>query len=155
MHARSMHVIAALAMVSENLDDAAFADFTMAALVHHALQLRAQSLKSCDALVDLGQMSPGDAVGIVAGTLGFFAQLQKLADIRNFKAQFAGMPDEGQTAQIRLIELAAVPLAARRRWQQPDFFIKADGRHLYAGQSGGFADGYCAVRHFLACSSSH
>lgn len=154
MYARSMHVASALAMVSEYLDDAAFADFTMAALVHHALKLLAQSLEPRDPFLDLGHMSLRDAVGFMAGALWFFAQLQKLAYIPDLKAQFAGMPDEGETAQILLIELAAIPLAARRRWQQANLLVKADGRHFHACLPGGFADGYAAVRHFRACSSS-
>lgn len=136
-----MHLVLALVMIRENLDHPAFANLTVATFIYHSLQLRTQGFKPCDALVDLGQMPPRDAIGLMAGALWLFTELKKLTNVRNIEAQLTGMFDERKTIEILLIELTAVPLAALRRWKQSDLLIKSDGRHLYAGLSGGFTDG--------------
>ena len=58
--------MAALVMIRQNLDDTAFADLAVPALIHHSLKLAAQRLQSRYTTVYLVQMTSGDAVCLMA-----------------------------------------------------------------------------------------
>lgn len=58
-----MALMRALAMVGENLDDAAFAHAPMAALVDHPSKLVAQGAELGDLALDRGHMATSDLIG--------------------------------------------------------------------------------------------
>ncbi len=81
-------------------------------------------------------------------------QIQKRANGIDLEAEIAGMPDEQQPLDIRLVIKTPIALRAWRCGQETDLLVITNGRYFHAASLGRFA--YCnIVRHFFACSSSH
>ena len=89
-------LVPALIVIGEHLDDAAFADLTVAAIVEHVPQLRAEELQLGDAPLDVSQVPQHDLVGRLAGLFRLRGEAQQLADRIDLEAEIARMADEAE-----------------------------------------------------------
>jgi hypothetical protein len=71
---RSVVGMRALAVVGENLDDAALVDAAVAAAFHHGFQLGLQRPQAADALLDLDEAGLGNGVGRGTGLVRIVLQ---------------------------------------------------------------------------------
>lgn len=104
----------ALAMISQHFDDTALGQAPMAAALDHHLQLGLECRQTRDTLLDLDQARLGDSVGRSAGLTGIVSQGQQSLDCCDFEAQFMGVTDERQPAEVARV--VGTPIAFGSRW---------------------------------------
>ena len=133
-----MPPVFALAMIGEDLNDAAFAHATVATFVDHTAEFVAEGLQLSNAAFDLADVVARDRIDLGAGSLRLSRELEQLANCRYLEPQVPRVMDELEPRNLGLT-LAALPAAgSRRRRHQPDLLVIAHRRHLHA----------CAPRQF-------
>lgn len=128
-------------MVGQHLDDPAFPNLAACALVEHGLNLRPEPRQPGDPVVDVGEVVPGDDVGLGAGPLGMGSEIEQRPDCIHLKPEIPRVSNEAQTSNRVFVVGPAIGLRPLRRGQQPDGFIEADGRDLHPCPLGQHADG--------------
>lgn len=124
---------AAVTVICQGLNNPAVADPAMPALIDHPGQFPLERLQTGYPAIDLRQVTSGDAVGPVAGSLRLRCHRKQRPDVLDLKPQFAGMPDEVEPVSLGLAVAALIAFRTRRLRQQTDLFVEADRRHLHAG----------------------
>lgn len=74
--ARLVAIMLAFVVVSQKLDDATLANRTVRAFFYHATDLVPQRCQPRDLVVDIGQVSPGDDIGLGAEPVGLVGQVE-------------------------------------------------------------------------------
>ena len=95
-------------MVSQNADDFAFSDDASPALTDHSFEFPFKGGKASNPGLDLSQLFLSDGVGRRAGLLGVVGQAQKLFDRLKRESEFACVPNEGQSLDVRRLVNALV-----------------------------------------------
>ena len=126
----------AMIVVGQGLDNATLGHTSMAASVHHPLQLDAKRREPTYAAVNFAQVVAGDAVGLRAWLVGLCAHCQQFPDGLDLESQLARMTNEDETRYLGFAIPALLASAAGRRGHQGDRFIIANGGHLYARAAG-------------------
>lgn len=90
-----------MAVIGQNLDDAAFCHPALTAVGHHARQLHLQCLQPRNAAPHRIQVGARDPVGLGAGPLRVVGQAQQPAHLVQRKAQLARVPHKGEPVQVR------------------------------------------------------
>jgi len=103
-----------LAVVRQDLDHPAFSDAAMAASLDHHFQFRLERGQTADALLNLAKVYLGDHVGRRAWLARVVLQGQQRPYGLDPEAQFAGMANERDAAQIGSLVVATIALAASR-----------------------------------------
>ena len=130
----SVGLVQALFVVGKDFDDAAVAHAAVPAAVDHALEFLLERVQPGDALLDFFEPGGRDGVGLCAGACRMVLEVDQGADRVDVEAEFAGMADEGEAADIGLAVEAAVAVGPRRLGQQSDLLVVADRRNLDAAR---------------------
>lgn len=76
------------------------------------------------------KMAPSDRADFRARLLWVISEVEKRANVSQFKTNFTSVTNEGQTPNVGLAILASTIGAPGRRGQQPFGLVEPDGRNL-------------------------
>ncbi|HUO29251.1 MAG TPA: hypothetical protein VMU80_08545 [Bryobacteraceae bacterium] len=97
-------------------------------------QFRRQFSQIHDALLNILQVLRGNAVNAGALPLRLAAEVQKIANFVQRKAQLAAASSELQAMQMLLPIDSVIALASSGRRYDPDLFVIPDGHHLHSSR---------------------
>ncbi len=135
-----MRLVQAGAVIAQHLDDAALRNLAVLAFLDHAVHLAAKRRQAGDLLVDIGEMTTRDRIDIAAGAVRLVREIEQLPDRLDSEAEIAGVADEAQPRNRRVVIGSTIAVGTIGDRQQADILIIANGRHLHAGRLGDGAD---------------
>jgi hypothetical protein len=133
-------LVPALLVVRQNLNDPAFPNGPVPALLNHVPELGAQERQLGDAALDAREMPEHDLVRRLAGLIGPGTQAQELADGIDLETEIPRMPDEAEAGHVLSPVAALAPFRARWAGQKADLLIVADRRHLHGNPTRQFSN---------------
>tara|TARA_R110002020_G_scaffold343752_1_gene558109 strand:- start:1469 stop:1873 length:405 start_codon:yes stop_codon:yes gene_type:complete len=133
-------MVAALIVIGQYLYHSTIADAAMGAFRDHSFKLCLQERETIDARVDRLQIVPSDTVGIPARRVWFFCHCKEVADIVDVKAELPCMTNKDDSIDILGFVLPSVASRPSRRDDQPDLFVKSDGRNFHTALPGSVAN---------------
>jgi hypothetical protein len=136
----SVRFVLTLRVVGNHFDDPTLTDSAVAALIDHAPQLDAKGIELVDATIDFPDVSPRNAVCLMAGFLRFFREREELTDVLYFVSKLASVADEVEPSHLRVAIASLLPRGSSRWRQKADLLVVANGRHLHLGPPRQIAD---------------